>query len=264
MKASQKEFVKYRRVSAESQGESGLGLQDQDIQLDRFVDTNGGIVVATFVDVATGKNESRPGLRNALRECKARGATLLIWTLARISRRRLFIEELLESDVDFIVVSQPHATNLVLRLHADFDTHEVEQISTRTKAGLAVLKERVKRGESWISKSGKVCNRLGNTENFSDEGRHRGAMAVQSAALNNEENRRAAMYALLLRESGDKLPAICKKLAEGGFKTATGGEFHPASIQRIIRRQEEFQKEIERLVEMQAAREMNKLEEEPS
>ena len=238
MEAKQREFVKYRRVSAESQGDSGLGLQDQDIQLDRFVESNGGIVVATFVDVSTGKNESRPGLRNALSECKARGATLLIWTLARISRRRLFIEELLESDVDFIVVSQPHATNLVLRLHADFDTHEVEQISSRTKAGLSVLKERVERGESWISKSGKLCNRLGNPENFTNEARRKGAEAVRAIAMENENNRKAALHAKLLQDAGNTLKQICEKLEEGGFKTATGGKFHPTSIQRILKRYE--------------------------
>ena len=235
---TQKKYIKYRRVSTDHQGDSGLGLANQDAQLDRYIKNHDGILVGEFFDVSTGKNEKRAGLKNALKMCKQHGATLLVWDLARASRRRLFIEELLSSDTDFVVVSQPHATKLLLRLLADFDAHEVEQISARTKAGLAVLKQRVERGESWISKSGAVCNKIGNASNFTDDYRRKGAQAVRAAAMENENNRKAALYAKSLKDAGFTLKQICEKLEEGGFKTATGGKFHTTSIHRVLSRYE--------------------------
>src|SRR4029078_8493131 len=53
-----------------------------------------------------------------------------------------FVTGLIESGVDFVAADMPHATKLMIQIHAVLAEHERDKISARTKAALAAAKAR--------------------------------------------------------------------------------------------------------------------------
>src|SRR5215831_10718214 len=134
-------FVSYYRVSTAQQGASGLGLEAQREAVSRHV-AAGGVLVAEFTEVESGKKNDRPQIAAALADCRLRRATLVIAKLDRLARNVAFISNLMESGVDFVACDNPHATRLTIHILAAVAEHEREMISQRTKAALAAAKAR--------------------------------------------------------------------------------------------------------------------------
>ena len=65
------------RVSTAEQGHSGLGLEAQQASVRAFVATQGWTLVAEFSDIASGKDDRRPGFQAALARCRQLGAVLV-------------------------------------------------------------------------------------------------------------------------------------------------------------------------------------------
>jgi hypothetical protein len=74
------------RVSTAEQGQSGLGLEAQQASVRDFVAAQGWTLVAEFSDVASGKDDRRPGFQAALARCRQLGAVLVAVRLDRITR----------------------------------------------------------------------------------------------------------------------------------------------------------------------------------
>lgn len=149
-------FISYIRVSTQKQGQSGLGLEAQQAAVQAYVASQGGSVLAQFVEVETGSGADalakRPQLKAALDQCKKTGAKLVIAKLDRLARNVAFIAGLIESGVDFIAADMPQANKVMLQMHAVMSEWERDQISARTKAALAAAKARgVKLGTSGAS-----------------------------------------------------------------------------------------------------------------
>ena len=75
------------RVSTAEQGQSGLGLEAQQAAVRGFVTAQGWTLIAEFSDVASGKDDHRPGFQAALTRCRQLGAVLAAARLDRITRR---------------------------------------------------------------------------------------------------------------------------------------------------------------------------------
>ncbi len=135
-------FVAYLRVSTTRQGESGLGLEAQRTAVEAFARQHGGAIVASYVEVETGKRSNRPELANALRAVQRAKATLLIAKLDRLARNVAFIANLMDSRVDFLACDQPFASRLTLHILAAVAEDEARRISERTKAALHAAKAR--------------------------------------------------------------------------------------------------------------------------
>jgi DNA invertase Pin-like site-specific DNA recombinase len=75
------------RVSTAEQGQSGLGLEAQQAAIRAFVASQGWVLVAEFADIASGKDDRRPGFQAALLKCRQLGAVLAAARLDRITRR---------------------------------------------------------------------------------------------------------------------------------------------------------------------------------
>lgn len=95
-----KSYVAYLRVSTQKQGASGLGLEAQRAAVATF--TQAAYLVGEFVEVESGKQSQRPQLAAAMALAKAKGATLLIAKLDRLSRNAGFIFQLRDAGVDFV------------------------------------------------------------------------------------------------------------------------------------------------------------------
>jgi DNA invertase Pin-like site-specific DNA recombinase len=136
-----RKFVSYCRVSTAKQQRSGLGLEAQRAAIREFLAGRQWKGVAEYVEVETGKNDTRPELRKALHRAKVTGATLVIAKLDCLSRNLRFIAELQESKVKFVCADMADATELTIHIFASLAQHERKVISERTKRALQAVKE---------------------------------------------------------------------------------------------------------------------------
>ncbi len=130
------------RVSTAEQGQSGLGLEAQRASVRAFAAAQGWTLVAEFSDVASGKDDHRPGFQAALARCRQLGAVLAAARLDRITRRAHTLSQLLEDGYSVRAADMPGADDLMMRVYAAMAQKERELISERTRAALAASRAR--------------------------------------------------------------------------------------------------------------------------
>lgn len=219
-------YVAYLRVSTARQGQSGLGLEAQRASINTFVSRRGGKVLDTFVEVESGKYNSRPKLAKALHLAKVTGSTLVIAKLDRLSRNAAFLLTLQDSGVRFIAADMPDANELTVGIMALVAQQERQAISKRTKEALAAAKVR--------------GQKLGNPN---------GAAALRRASRGNEAaiatvSARANAHAVELipvirelRANGDvSLSQLASALNRRGILTPRRGSWHRSSVANLLAR----------------------------
>jgi DNA invertase Pin-like site-specific DNA recombinase len=140
-------LISYVRVSTASQGKSRLGLEAQRAAITRFAAAEGREVLASFVEIETGKGadalDRRPQLAAALAAARKAKCSVVVSKLDRLSRDVAFISGLMAQRVPFVVAELgPDVDPFVLHLYAALAEKERALISSRTKAGLAAAKAR--------------------------------------------------------------------------------------------------------------------------
>ena len=130
------------RVSTAEQGQSGLGLEAQQASVRAFAAAQGWTLVAEHSDIASGKDDRRPGFQAALVRCRQLGAVLVAARLDRITRRAHTLSQLLEDGYSVRAADMPGADDLMMRVYAAMAQKERELISERTRAALAAAKAR--------------------------------------------------------------------------------------------------------------------------
>src|SRR3979490_3623763 len=88
--------VGWYRVSTAEQGQSGLGMEAQQASVRAFVAAQGWTMVAEYSDIASGKDDRRPGFQAALTRCRQLGGVLAAGRLERITRPAHMLSQLLE------------------------------------------------------------------------------------------------------------------------------------------------------------------------
>ncbi len=130
-------YISYIRTSTDKQN---LGLDAQRNTIANYISSNGGDIVAEYVEQVSGAKNDRKELNKALAQCKKEGHTLLVAKLDRISRRVSFIANLMESNVQFKVAELPNADPFQLHIYSALAEQEKLLISSRTKQALAIKK----------------------------------------------------------------------------------------------------------------------------
>ena len=130
------------RVSTAEQGQSGLGLEAQLASVHAFCTAQGWTLVAEYSDIASGKDDRRPGFQAALARCRQLGAVLVAARLDRITRRAHTLSQLLEDGVSIRAADMPGADDLMMRIYAAMAQKERELISERTRGALTAAKAR--------------------------------------------------------------------------------------------------------------------------
>lgn len=158
-------YVIYLRVSTKQQGDSGLGLEAQERDIDIFLNSyNKGQfeILGKFKDVMSGKGsvEERPTFKKAVELAKQHNATLLVAKLDRLSRDVETVARLIKA-VDIKVACMPYADKFQLHLYAALAEQERDFISARTKAALQAAKARGVKlgGAANIGKTHKVSSK---------------------------------------------------------------------------------------------------------
>lgn len=219
-------FVAYLRVSTDRQGRSGLGLEAQKEAVARHAKMTGGEIVASLIEVESGKRADRPKLAEALATCRATRSVLLVAKLDRLSRNLAFLANLMEAEVDFVCCDNPHATRFTIHILAAVAEHEREMISRRTKDALAAAKRR--------------GVRLGNPRLKPGDAK---ATAIARAAYTQQAQERAAAVLPFIAAARKAGAATLREIAEAmtarGIRTPSGrGRWHPATVLAVLRRAE--------------------------
>ena len=223
--ATQRYAVGLYRVSTAEQGQSGLGLEAQQAGVRAFVASQGWTLISEHTDIASGKDDRRPGFQAALLKCRQLGAVLVAARLDRITRRAHTLSQLLEAGVSIRAADMPGADDLMMRIYAAMAQKERELISARTKAALAAAKAR-----------GTV---LGGDRGYRPAGGPYAAAASQARRLEAERAaHRLALEVGTLREDGiESHAALARALTERGVPTAkaSAGWTH-TTVARVLSR----------------------------
>jgi DNA invertase Pin-like site-specific DNA recombinase len=252
IKATAPRLVAYYRVSTARQGESGLGLEGQDLAVSAYAAGVGGDVVREFTEVETGtRKRHRPVLAEALAFARRVGARLVIAKLDRLARNVHFVSGLMESGVDFVACDNPHANRLTIHILAAVAEEEARMISVRVTASLEAYRvnrhvpRRLRKlypggvpAELAEATAGRLGAELPQCRNLTAEGRARGQAAggeaLRAAAV--------AVYADLapriqaLRAEGRSLREIADALNAAGDTTRTGSAWTSKQVQRVLGR----------------------------
>jgi len=138
-----KKYVAYYRVSRESQGADGYGIEGQKITVARFLaSVLQSELIAEFVEVESGKNNNRPKALEAIRLCQQTGAILCMSKTDRILRNIEFLVTLRQSGISFYCCDNPSCEKFTLTILCAMAEKERDDISARTKAGLNVARAR--------------------------------------------------------------------------------------------------------------------------
>ena len=216
--------VCYLRCSTTEQGRSGLGLEAQAASVLRFLARSGWQLGGEYVEVASGRDDNRPQLQDAIAECRRTGSVLVVAKLDRLSRRLSFVASLLESDVRVVSVDLgKEADLLTLQIMSMVSEAEARKISERTSAALQALKARgVKLGNpNWrpaLEKAHKVQS------SQADE------FACEMGAVIDQ-----------LREHVHTYEALAGALNRLGYKTRRGKYFYGASVRNLELRRKALQ-----------------------
>lgn len=224
-------FVSYIRVSTQKQGDSGLGLEAQRTAIANHIDGKGQLI-KEFEEIESGKKgfDGRPQLQLAIDYCKKNKCALVIGKLDRLARDvRFFLEVIDTSKIKICFADLPEVNpntaegRMILTSMATFAEFEARKISERTKAALAVVKNRgVQLG-------------VKGSENIAAMNQTRADQAIAFA-----ESLRPIMTALIstIDDKGKSmsLRKMAAALDSANVKTANGGDWTAVQVTSILKR----------------------------
>lgn len=210
-------FVAYHRVSLERQGLHGNGIEAQRQAVARYLSTLDCELIGTFEEVESGANNKRPQLAAAIQLAKSNKAVLVIAKLDRLSRNAAFLLQLQDSGIDFVACDMPNADKLSVGIIALLAQRERQLISERTKAGLAVAKQR---GAT-----------LGNPNAATAW-----TKAVHAIKERKQQFAAAAIKSIQeIQSTGvDTLSRIADCMNKRGEKTSRGGTWTATAVKRVL------------------------------
>lgn len=209
-------YVVLLRVSTQKQSSTGNGIEAQRRDINLFLQhQNKPQVVTELVEVESGAETNRPVLEEALRLCRHHKATLLVQKVDRLSRDLERLAQIVKmKDVPVRVACLPNADNFQIHLFGCLAAQEREFISQRTRSAMASAKARgVKFGNPKLAELNQTRKK-------------------QAKKAANS----IAPIVLPLRQKGMTLQEIADTLNSMGIRTATGKNFFPTQVKRVIER----------------------------
>lgn len=211
-------FVLYHRLSKKKQQGNQYGIESQEVDIQRFLDSQENYaVIGTFAEFYSGKGDwkQRRELVKAVELCKATGATLVVAKVDRLGRNTASVATLLEM-VNVRIATMPSAENMVINILAVLAEEEARAISDRVKKSLQVAKEK-----------GILLGAANEKYQRTDYSK-------------KEESKRSMEFAMSLRDSltafrsmNTPFMTIAKHLNESGKTTIRGSKFDAKAVQRL-------------------------------
>ncbi len=145
------QVVAYYRVSTELQAREGFSLAGQRAAVHRYITDERLELLTEYEEAESGYHpskvtlEKRPGLQNALRDCKRHKARLVIAALDRLARNVVFIASLVETRIPFVALDIPNATPFMIHIYAAVAEEESRQRAQIIRAAQLIAMARGKR-----------------------------------------------------------------------------------------------------------------------
>lgn len=215
-------YVIYYRVSTDKQGQSGLGLEAQQKQVEEYLRNKpNAIVLEQYKEIDSGKKTNREELNKAVAHAKKAKAILLVAKLDRVARNvKLFLELLDQVRIEFTdLPSLGNGTSdsrLVLTQLSAIAEWEAAKISERTKVALAAKKAR-----------GEPMGVMGK-ENI------KATLGKRKEQADNFAKELSAMLLPLAETMSQR--KLADYLNQHGVKSPTGKEWRLNSLQNVLTR----------------------------
>ena len=214
--------IGYIRVSTDGQAQDGVSLDAQRSKIEAWCSLNDYELAAVHVDAGiSGKNCNRPGLQDALADCR-KGSALVVYSLSRLSRSvrdTMDIgDKLAKVGADLVSLSEKIDTTsasgkMVFRLLAVMNEFERDQISERTKSALQHKKAK---GE-----------RVGSVA-------YGYRLDSDGVTLIEDEDEQLVIAAVHgYRDAGVSLRTIVTRLDEQGYRSRSGKPLQLTQVARI-------------------------------
>jgi len=211
-------YIAYVRTST---GRQLLGLEEQQLRINQFIQSTGDNLIEIVIEQESGKNNNRVRLDYATNLCIKNGYTLLFTKLDRLSREVEFLFTLRNKGVKLRCIELPELNTLTLGIFGSVAQWERELISNRTKNGLAALKAR--------------GVKLGSPKNLTEAAREKGIESIIKKRLENENWKMAKMFIehFQMKYGYINYTAIAKELNINGYKTRNGNYYNPTTVRRL-------------------------------
>ena len=211
-------YIAYVRTST---GRQVLGLEEQQLRINQFIQSTGNFLVEIVIEQESGKNNNRVRLDYATNLCIKHGYTLLFTKLDRLSREVEFLFTLRNKGVKLRCIELPELNTLTLGIFGSVAQWERELISNRTKNGLAALKAR--------------GVKLGSPKNLTEAAREKGIESIIKKRVENENWKMAKMFIehFQMKYGYINYTAIAKELNINGYKTRNGNYYNPTTVRRL-------------------------------
>ena len=212
-------YIAYVRTST---GRQVLGLEEQQLRVNQFVQSTGDNLVEIVIEQESGKNNNRLRLDYATNLCIKHGYTLLFTKLDRLSREVEFLFTLRNKGVKLRCIELPELNTLTLGIFGSVAQWERELISSRTKNGLAALKAR--------------GIKLGTSQNLTKEARKKGVDSIIKKRVENDNWKTAKMFIehFQMKHGYINLSEISRQLNENGYRTRNGCLFSSGIVKRLL------------------------------
>jgi DNA invertase Pin-like site-specific DNA recombinase len=211
-------YIAYVRTST---GRQVLGLEEQQLRINQFIQSTGNNLVEIVIEQESGKNNNRVKLEYATNLCIKHGYTLLFTKLDRLSREVEFLFTLRNKGIKLHCIELPELNTLTLGIFGSVAQWERELISSRTKNGLAALKAR--------------GVKLGTPTNLTVDARKKGVKSIVKKRVENENWKVAKMFIEHFQMKNGYLnyTKISNELNIIGYKTRNGKHFNPSTVRRL-------------------------------
>ena len=221
-------YVAYLRRSKKEQA-SSLGLEAQHNEVNNYVKNKNGVIINVYTEIESGtsrKLSRRTVIWDAIKECKEKGATLIIAKLDRLARDVEFTAKLQNAGIKFIACDIPSANEFTIHVMAAVAQQEAKRISERTKEALNRKKQK---GEplGWYTHKHRFTK-------LDDEAREKAIMKIKENALNNPNNLRARGYAQTLHNQGMNYVEITQLMHREGFVSPKGKKINRTTVRRWV------------------------------
>ena len=211
-------YIAYVRTST---GRQVLGLEEQQLRINQFIQSTGDNLIEIVIEQESGKNNNRVKLDYATNLCIKHGYTLLFTKLDRLSREVEFLFTLRNKGVKLRCIELPELNTLTLGIFGSVAQWERELISSRTKNGLAALKAR--------------GVKLGSPKNLTVDARKKGVESIIKKRVENENWKVAKMFIehFQMKNGYINYTKISNELNIIGYKTRNGKHFNPSTVRRL-------------------------------
>lgn len=211
-------YIAYVRTST---GRQVLGLEEQQLRINQFIQSTGDNLIEIVIEQESGKNNNRVKLDYATNLCIKHGYTLLFTKLDRLSREVEFLFTLRNKGVKLRCIELPELNTLTLGIFGSVAQWERELISNRTKNGLAALKAR--------------GVKLGSPANLTVDARKKGVESIIKKRVENENWKIAKMFIehFQMKYGYINYTKISNELNIIGYKTRNGKLFNPSTVRRL-------------------------------